>query len=79
VLELLRQFCGTEGHEFWPEDISLRDMLDPGALITHNQVTDAYLLALALHRGGKLASLDQHIPVHSVEGGMTGLELITAN
>jgi len=31
-------------------------------LVGHQQVTDAYLLGLALHRGGVLATLDKQIP-----------------
>jgi len=35
------------------------------------------LLALAVHKGGKLATLDQHIPAAAVEGGVDALEVIT--
>ena len=34
----------------------------------HNQITDLYLLALATHRGGCLASFDQGITLSSVRG-----------
>ena len=34
----------------------------------HNQITDLYLLALATHRGGCLASFDQGIALSSVRG-----------
>ena len=36
-----------------------------------------YLLGLAVRKGGKLATLDQHIPVTAVAGGADALELIT--
>lgn len=78
VLAILRQFCRAAGHEFWADDISVRNGLLSDRIITHAQVTDAYLLALAAHRGGRLASLDQHIPVTSVLGGEDALELIPA-
>src|SRR5262249_3356754 len=43
VLNLLRQFCALEGHHFWPEDISLRNLpLLPNTDITHNNITDIY-------------------------------------
>jgi hypothetical protein len=37
---------------------------------------DVYLTRLAVHKKGKLATLDQHIPVHAVRGGDDALELI---
>jgi len=39
-------------------------------------ITDAYLLGLAVHKKGKLATLDQRIPVDAVRGGSKALELI---
>ena len=77
VLALLRQFCAAQGHHFWPADISIRDLLQPGMLITHAQVTDLFLLGLAVHKGGKLATFDQRISVTVVQGGSEALELIT--
>lgn len=77
VLGYLRQFCALEGHEFWAEDISIRDVLDERYVITHAQITDLYLLALAVQRGGKLASLDRHIPADALPDGGSALELIT--
>ncbi len=41
------------------------------------QITDVYLMGLAVHKGGKLATLDQRIPVSAVRGGSQALELIT--
>lgn len=76
VLALLRQFCTVEGHHFWTEDITIRELLDVDSILTHTQITDVYLLGLALHKGGKLASLDQHIPVDAVRDGRGALELI---
>jgi len=76
VLALLRQFCTLEGHHFWTEDITIRDILDADSIITHAQITDIYLLGLAIYKGGKLASLDQHIPTHAIQDGRAALELI---
>ncbi len=76
VLGYLRQLCALRGHQFWAEDISLRDVLTQGTLITHAQVTDVFLLALAARHGGKLASLDQHLPVHAVKNGRDASEII---
>jgi toxin-antitoxin system PIN domain toxin len=76
VLALLRQLCTAEGHCFWTEDITIRELLDAESIITHTQITDVYLLGLAIHKGGKLASLDQHIPKDAVRDGREALELI---
>ena len=76
VLSILRQLCALSGHHFWTEDISIQPILDPQVVVTHSQVTDAYLLGLAAHKGGKLATLDQRIPLAAVRDGREALELI---
>jgi toxin-antitoxin system PIN domain toxin len=76
VLTILRQLCDAPGHHFWSEDISILQILEPDALITHIQITDLYLLGLAVHKRGKLATLDQRIPAAAVRGGRKALELI---
>jgi len=50
-------------HEFWPMDIGLSEAVRRfrGRLFGHQQVTDAYLLGLALHRGDGLATLDKSL------------------
>lgn len=66
----LRKACSTLDCEFWPDDVSLRD----GALFNfsrvqgHHQITDLYLLGLAVRHGGCLASFDQGIAIISVYG-----------
>jgi hypothetical protein len=45
-------------------------------IIPHAQITDVYLLGLAVHKRGKLATLDQRIPAAAVRGGRKALELI---
>jgi hypothetical protein len=37
---------------------------------------DVYLTGLVVHKKGKLATLDQHIPVHAIRVGDDALELI---
>jgi hypothetical protein len=76
VHAILRQLCETPGHHFWTEDISILQIFESDAIITHAQITDVYLLGLAVHKGGKLATLDQRIPVAAVRGGREALELI---
>jgi toxin-antitoxin system PIN domain toxin len=47
-------------HQFWKDDLSLAEALSASQakLFGHKQITDAYLLALAIHRKGTLATLD---------------------
>ncbi len=57
-------------HAFWPDDLSL---LTPGCadwtrLFTGSQLTDAYLLALAVRHGGRLVSFDRAVPLKAVKG-----------
>jgi toxin-antitoxin system PIN domain toxin len=78
VSAILRQFCEAPGHHFWAEDVSILSILKPDAIVTHAQITDVYLLGLAVHKKGKLATLDQRIPVDAVRAGGNSLELIIA-
>jgi len=78
VLAILRQFCKAQGHQFWAENISILEILEPGAIITHAQITDVYLAGLAVRNHGKLATLDRRIPVDAVRGGREALELVPA-
>ena len=56
--------------------MSILDILEPGPIITHAQITDVYLLGLAFLKKGKLATLNQRIPVNAVRGGRQALELL---
>ena len=76
VLESLRRFYDVAEHDFWPEDVSLLDLVLPGATLSHSQVTDVYLLGLAARKGGKLATFDRRIPSQMVRGGSEALEVI---
>jgi toxin-antitoxin system PIN domain toxin len=76
VFSILRQLCEATGHHFWPEDLSILEILEADAIITHAQITDVYLLGLAVRNKGKLATLDQRIPVDAVRGGRQALELV---
>ncbi len=55
VLETMRD---QEWHTFWPDEIRYEEAHLVG-VIGHRQVTDAYLVALARHHGGRLATLDR--------------------
>jgi uncharacterized protein len=70
VRDAIERVCKDFDHEYWPCDISFRDpkVLDPNLLSGHNQITDAYLLALCVRHEGALLSLDQRIALNSVPG-----------
>lgn len=63
ALEALKKIVGVPGHIFWPDDLSPTTMqaYESVALVGHRQVTDAYLLGLAQHHDGKLATFDNGI------------------
>lgn len=62
ALEALRGFVASPQHVFWPDDLSLADRgFPPGILAGHRQVTDAYLVSLAIRHGGRLATLDRSV------------------
>ena len=78
VCYILGQICESSGHHFWSDDLSILDILEPDAIITSAQITDVYLLGLAVRKKGKLATLDQRIPADAVRDGHQALELISA-
>jgi toxin-antitoxin system PIN domain toxin len=62
ALDLLRRICALPGHQFWPDDLSLEAApATVSRLGGYRQVTDAYLLALAISHEGILATLDKGI------------------
>jgi len=70
VADLLEQACATAHHEFWSCEISLVDQLviDRRRLHGPRQVTDAYLLALAVRRGGRFVTFDRSVVTSAVCG-----------
>jgi uncharacterized protein len=70
ILGHLRQFCSDRHHAFWEDSVSLRDerLFDSRAIAGHRQVTDVYLLGLAVSRRGCLATFDRSIRPSAVRG-----------
>jgi hypothetical protein len=70
VLERLREATRNPYHDFWPDDVSLLDPRIADATRIHGprQVTDLYLLALAVSRGGRFATFDASMPVNAIKG-----------
>ena len=70
VAARLREATEAVFHQFWAESPSL---LAPGFvnweyIVGSRQVTDAYLLALAVHHGGRLVTFDHAIARRVVPG-----------
>lgn len=66
----LRRFTQSGGHSRWPDDVSLLDpdRVDASHLTGHREITDAYLLALAVHHDGALATFDHTLRTEAVVG-----------
>ena len=73
---VLNTFCSAPGHQFWPDDLSFANTRTFPNLPVSQQLTDLYLLALAVKRGSKLATFDQRIDPAHLPGGAAALHLI---
>lgn len=67
---LLRLSCAASVHRFWPDDLSVLDdgKVDLGRVHGHRQLTDVYLLALAVAHGGRFVTFDGRVPLAAVRG-----------
>lgn len=70
VAQRLALACNAPEHMFWAADVSLlsANLIDWQRLLGHRQVTDAYLLALAVRQQGCLATFDRRIRFDLVLG-----------
>lgn len=64
AIAVLETAMKHEAHQFWKDDISVPKALamSGNRLSGHRQITDAYLLGLAHHHNGTLATLDRALP-----------------
>lgn len=79
IAALLSRFCAGPNHHFWFDDTSVLDpkVVDVSHLLTSGQITDTYLLALAVKHGGKLATFDKRLVTDAVRGGNAAMHLIS--
>jgi toxin-antitoxin system PIN domain toxin len=63
AVDLLQSNLAHPKHVFWPDDLSVMQAIaqSDARLQGHKQITDAYLLGLAIRRKGRLATLDQSL------------------
>jgi len=70
VMGRLAEACQEEVHEFWSDRVSLLDpeVIDPTRIHGPRQLTDIYLLALAVDRDARFVTFDGKIPLAAVRG-----------
>lgn len=70
AIRRLRAAVTTAHHEFWPCSVSLLDAARIDGTRVHGprQVTDLYLLALAVEHSGRFVTFDRSIPLSAVPG-----------
>jgi len=68
VIKRLRDAAATSYHEFWADDLSVLDqsIFNDTRIHGPKQVTDVYLLALAVKHGGRLVTFDDAIPLSAI-------------
>lgn len=70
AIEQLRLQLAEPGHEFWPDDISITEasLFDRMYILGPKQISDVYLLAIAMKNGGRLVTFDRNVPLRAVRG-----------
>jgi len=65
VVERLTAATEAEFHEFWPDDASILDssLIDASRIHGPRQLTDVYLVALAVQHAGRFVTFDTGIPL----------------
>lgn len=73
LVPMLQHSTTNAHHQFWSDDISLLDAahFNQGFMHSPRQLTDLYLLGLAVKQGARLVSFDQRIPLNAVQGAST--------
>ncbi len=78
ALVMLEGIRSVPGHRFVADSIFIGDAKTFTGLDAAgpSQLTDLYLLALAVHHSAKFVTLDQRIPAQLVKGGKSALVVI---
>jgi len=68
VMKRLADACQQDVHEFWSDEVSLLDpdIFDPTRVHGPRQLTDIYLLALAVQHQGSFVTFDTGMPLAAV-------------
>ncbi len=64
-----------ESYEFWPDEVSLLDskIFNEALIAGSRQVTDVYLLGLAMRHNASLVSFDRALAWHGVRGATAAM------
>lgn len=78
IVERLRGALEHSAHMFWPDDVAIVDsrIIDEARVHSARQITDTYLLALALKHNGRLVTFDSGISLPAAKGA-AGRHLVT--
>lgn len=70
LLAMLQRSTSASAHALWGDDISLLDAtrFTHAHIHSHGQLTDLYLLGLAVKNNGRFVSFDRRIPLTPVIG-----------
>lgn len=70
LVAMLQSSTATSFHAMWNDDISMLDAtrFHHPHIHSQRQLTDLYLLGMAVKNGGRLVSFDQRIPLGAVRG-----------
>ena len=70
VMERLAEASASGYHQFWPDDISVleKERFEGSRIHGPRQLTDIYLLALAIRHGGRFVTFDHSVAVEAVTG-----------
>jgi len=68
VMERLTEASASTLHEFWPDDVSLLDakVADSARIHGPRQLTDLYLLALAVRHDGQFITFDTSVSTDAI-------------
>jgi predicted nucleic acid-binding protein len=76
---LLQEFICQPVHRFWDDTISLVDSRKFTTLPGSKNLTNYYLLALAIKNSGKIVTFDQRIDSSLLQGGISFYHVIQDN
>ncbi len=70
VMARLAAATRSSHHQFWPDDVSLLDpdVAEPTRIHGPRQLTDLFLLALAIYHGGRFVTFDTAVAPNAVKG-----------
>ena len=70
MIAQIQAMCSRQEHHFWGDDLSIVDCsrFNHGHVLGPKQITDVYLLGLAVRNQGRLLTLDGGISAKAVAG-----------